>query len=224
MRDSHIECVSLTKHYRSKNHVTAALIDINLKISKNEMVLIKGRSGAGKSTLLNIMCGLIKPTSGKVVMEGQSISDLNNHSLSNLLLNKIGIIFQSFNLLSTYNLYENIEVALAPKRLGKKEILSLIMPLTDEFQLSDKLHLLPAELSVGQQQKVAIIRTLVKQPTLIFADEPTGSVDSETASEILKYFKNLQKEKGITIVLSSHGSIPDSFADRVVVLENGKIN
>ena len=122
MNKSFIECISLSKQYNGKKQTINAVTDINLQLERGEFILLKGRSGAGKSTLLNLIGGLISPTSGSVRIEDQIISELDNKSLSNLLLNKIGIIFQSFNLLPTYNVYENIEVALAPKGLGHKEI------------------------------------------------------------------------------------------------------
>ena len=223
MDKSYIECISLTKQYKGKNRITNAVTDINLQVEQGEFILIKGRSGAGKSTLLNLIGGLISPTSGTVRIETQVISELDHKSISDLLLYKIGIVFQSLNLLPTYNVYENIEVALAPKGLVNKEIQDWAMPYFEQFKLTDKLHLLPEELSVGQQQKVAIIRTLVKQPSVILADEPTASVDDETANEILKYLSNLRNEKKVTVIIATHGIVTDTFADRVFTIENGCI-
>jgi putative ABC transport system ATP-binding protein len=221
MSKSYIECISLNKKYKGKKQTINAVIDINLQIEQGELILLRGRSGAGKSTLLNLIGGLISPTSGTVKIEDQILNELDNKSLSTLLLNKLGIIFQSFNLLPTYNIYENIEVALAPKGLSNKEIQNLTLPYFEQFQLADKLHLMPEELSIGQQQKVAIIRTLVKQPSIILADEPTASVDEETANEILEYLRNLNREKKVTFILATHGVVPDSFADRILTIENG---
>ncbi len=223
MNKYQIECFSLNKRYSTKNQIINGVSNINLKVDQNELVLLKGRSGAGKSTLLNLMCGLIKPTSGKVVIENNCITELPNNSISSLLLNKIGIIFQTFNLLPTYNVYENIELALLPKGIKQDKIKKIIIPLLDQFQLIDKLQFLPSELSVGQQQKVAIIRTLVKLPSIIFADEPTGSVDEETASEIIEHLLYLKREKQITLIVATHGSFPEAFADRIINIENGRI-
>jgi putative ABC transport system ATP-binding protein len=223
MSKSFIECISLNKQYKGKKQTINAVTDINLQLELGEFILLKGRSGAGKSTLLNLIGGLIRPTSGTVRIEDQIISELDNNSLSNLLLNKIGIIFQSLNLLPTYNVYENVEVVLAPKGLGNKEIQKLVLPYFEQFQLIDKLHLLPEELSVGQQQKVAIIRTLVKQPSIILADEPTASVDDETAKEILDYLLHLRKEKKVTVIIATHGAVSDTFAERIITIENGQI-
>jgi putative ABC transport system ATP-binding protein len=223
MSKSFIECTSLTKKFIGKKQTFNAVTDINIQLEHGEFILLKGRSGAGKSTLLNLIAGLISPTSGTIRIEDQIISELDNKSISNLLMNKIGIIFQSFNLLPTYNVYENIEVALAPKGLGHKKIQKLVLPYFEQFQLTDKLHLLPEELSVGQQQKVAIIRTLAKQPSIILADEPTASIDDENAKEILEYLKNLRNEKKVTVIIATHGTISDTIADRILTIENGCI-
>lgn len=218
-----IECVSLSKQFSRHNQRFNAIDDITFQVNRNEAVLIKGRSGAGKSTLLNLMCGLIKPTSGKVIINGSCITDLPNDSLSNVLLNDLGIIFQSFNLLPTYSIYENIEIALVPKKLNRKMVQGEILSYLEQFDLKDKAQLLPSELSVGQQQKIAIIRTLVKKPSVIFADEPTGSVDEISASEIMEHLINLKTHHHVTLVMASHGNIPDKIADRIIEIENGRI-
>jgi len=218
-----IECISVSKKYISKNQTVNALEEINLHIDQNEIVLLKGRSGAGKSTLLNIMSGLIKPTGGKVIIDNNCINDITDDKLSILLSERIGIIFQSFNLLPTYTVFENIEIAMVPKRLNEYMIKENIMSYLEKFNLKDKAHLLPSELSVGQQQKVAIIRTLIKQPLIILADEPTGSVDEETAGEILNHLMTFKKENEVTLVIATHGNISEKFADRIYTIDNGRI-
>jgi ABC-type lipoprotein export system ATPase subunit len=224
MNDYQIECISLSKQYISKNQNIIALNDVNIRFSQNEIVLLKGRSGSGKSTLLNIMCGLIKPTAGKVIIDNICITELKDDSLSRLLSERIGIIFQSFNLLPVYTVYENIEMGLIPQGLKPGEVKDNIMSLLEQFDLINKAHLLPAELSAGQQQKVAIIRTLAKEPSIIFADEPTGSVDDETAGEILEHLLNMKREKNLTLFIATHGNIPDIIADKVFIIENGRVN
>jgi putative ABC transport system ATP-binding protein len=200
-----IECISLSKQYISKNLTVNALEDINLHINKNETVLLK-------------------PTSGKVFIDNICINELSDDELSNILSERIGIIFQSFNLLPTYTVFENIEIAIVPKGLKESIVKENIMSYLEEFNLKDKAHLLASELSVGQQQKVAVIRTLIKQPSLIFADEPTGSVDDETAGEILDHLMNFRMEKEVTLVIATHGNIPEKFADRVYTITSGRIN
>jgi putative ABC transport system ATP-binding protein len=223
MSDYKIECISLSKQYVRKNIIVDALQNINLQIKKNESILLKGRSGAGKSTLLNLMSGLIKPTSGKVIVDNICINELSDNNLSRILSDSIGIIFQSFNLLPTYTVYENIELAVAHLELNAHTMKENIMYFLGKFHLQEKANLMPSELSVGQQQKVAIIRTLIKQPSIIFADEPTGSVDEETGKEILDHLMNFKREKGVTLIAASHGNIPEFFADRVYTIEDGQL-
>ena len=223
MADYQIECISLGKEFKRDKHIFRAVDDVNLGIRQNEMVIIKGRSGAGKSTLLNLMSGLLKPSSGKVLIDNISLNDLSNDALSNILLNQIGIIFQSFNLLPTYTVFENIEIGVVPKNPDHKLIKENIMSLLEQFGLKENAESLPSELSVGQQQKVAIIRTLIKQPSIIFADEPTGSVDEKTADEILEHLISLKREKQVTLVLATHGNSIERLADRIFTIENGRI-
>ena len=138
-----------------------------------------------------------------------------------MLANKIGIIFQNFYLLPTYSVFENIDIALNPGSNHREQI---IMPLLEQLELKDKVNFLPYELSLGQQQKVAIARTLAKDPSIIFADEPTGSVDDETAKEIIQHILFLKNEKKVTLIVTSHGSSFDDYADRIVFMQAGKIN
>jgi putative ABC transport system ATP-binding protein len=218
-----IECISAGKQYSRKGHSFTALSDINLAISENETLLVRGRSGAGKSTLIHLMCGLIKPSSGKLFFKGISLGDSDNQTLSSILLNEAGIIFQNFNLLPAYTVFENIEIGILPMKNGSLKEKYRIREYLEKFDLAEKANLLPSELSIGQQQKVAIIRTLIREPSVIFADEPTGSVDDQSASEILSLLDKIRKERNVTLILATHGNIPDSFADRVVELENGRL-
>lgn len=218
-----IECISLGKTYKRKGSAFTALSDINLKVSENEALLIRGRSGAGKSTLIHLMSRLIRPTSGKVLFDGIELGNSGNSILSEILLNKTGIIFQNFNLLPAYTVFENIELGILPKKTNSGKYREIINEYLKQFDLEGKEQLLPAELSTGQQQKVAVIRTLVREPSLIFADEPTGSVDDQSASEILEHLMNLKRQKNITLVMATHGNIPDRYADRIIELENGRI-
>jgi ABC-type lipoprotein export system ATPase subunit len=218
-----IECVSLSKKYNSKGSIITALDNIDLRINENQIALIKGRSGAGKSTLLNLMCGLVRPTTGRVIIGSYCISELSDNALSRILTEKIGIIFQSFNLLPAYTVYENIEFGILHKGIDRNDLKVNVLNLLEEFGLKGKESALPSELSAGQQQKVAIIRSLIKKPSIIFADEPTGSVDGETATEILNHLVNMKNTQKVTIVIATHGNIPENIADHVYMIENGKI-
>lgn len=223
MNKSFVECITVSKKYSNNGYAIDAVSDLTLHVENGEFLLIRGQSGAGKSTLLNLIGGLIEPSSGRIRIGDDIINELSNKSLSELLVNKIGIIFQGFNLLPSYNVFENIEVALQPKRMRQEEIRNVIVSYLEQFGLADKIYQFPSELSLGQQQRVAIIRTLAKKPSLILADEPTGSLDSENASAILDHLRLLNREKGATVVLATHGSVPEDIADRVVFMEKGSI-
>jgi putative ABC transport system ATP-binding protein len=223
MNQSYIECRSVSKTYFCKHHEINALTNVNINIDKGQFVIISGRSGAGKSTLLNLIGGLIRPTSGTIRIENTIISEAANDDISKLLSSRTGIIFQSFNLLPAYTVYENIEIALVPSGLNAAGMRKIIMPMAEQFGIINKLDLLPEELSVGQQQKVAIIRTLVKNPSLILADEPTGSVDEETATEILSYLSSLNKEKQATVLLATHGLTTGKAVDRIIKIKDGYV-
>ena len=218
-----IQCKSLSKHFNVRKQLIKAVDGVSLEIKKNEFVLIKGRSGAGKSTLLNLLCGLDKPTSGSVIIENEPIENLSNKMLSRLLSEKLGIIFQNFNLLPTYTVFENIEIALDTKPEKREKNREIIKSLLDQLNLTEKANSLPTEISIGQQQKVAIARTLAKEPSFIFADEPTGSVDDETAREIIMYLLSLKREQNLTLVTVPHGNSLDSFADRVLTMQDGRL-
>lgn len=218
-----IKCISLSKYYTSRNQTIKAVDEVNLQINKNEFILLKGRSGAGKSTLISLMCGLDQPSHGKVMIEDEDIARLSNPEISKLLAKKIGIIFQNFNLLPTYTVFENIEIALKPSGNDREKTKEIIIPLLKQLELEDKIDFLPSELSVGQQQKVAIARTLAKDPTIIFADEPTGSIDEETAKEIIEHLLFLKNERNVTLIVATHGNFPNNFADRILMMENGKV-
>ena len=223
MRSCIIECKSVSKFYGNKDHQVKAVDAVNLGIAKNEILLIHGRSGAGKSTLLSLMSGLEKPTTGKILLYDKDISSMQDHELSELLSHKVGIIFQDFNLLPRYTVYENIEVALEPSGMKRNRQRDIILDVLKKLQLEDKTYSPAYELSIGQQQKVAIARTLAKRPGIIFADEPTGSVDELTAGEIIQYLLLLKKEENMTMIIASHGSFPSGYADRIITMENGRL-
>ena len=223
MDSPYIECSAVSRQYKGKRETINAVSNVSILISKGELVLLKGRSGAGKSTLLNLIGGLISPSSGKIMVDEMNLNNIDNKTLSRLLLDKIGIIFQDLNLLPTYTVYENVEIALVPKGMHRNEIRDLVLPLFGQFGLEDKIDTFPEELSAGQQQKVAIIRTLAKQPAIILADEPTASVDEETGKEILESLRKMRDERGVTVIIATHGTAADFIADRIIYIENGYI-
>jgi putative ABC transport system ATP-binding protein len=219
-----VQTTDLTKVYFRKNGALIKALDkVNLEIFAGEFLAIVGRSGSGKTTLLNLIGALDRPTSGKVLFEGKSLDDCSNRDLALLRRHKVGFIFQIFNLLPSLTVLENVESALIHSRVSKEKMTEKVSALLNFFDLADKSNRLPLELSVGQQQKVAIARALVKDPILILADEPTGEMDPVTGEEIVAKLVELNQKSRVTIVVVSHGAFPYNQADRTLFLKDGKI-
>jgi len=219
-----IETRDLAKVYLRKSGSSIKALDgVNLQIFAGEFLAIVGRSGSGKTTLLNLIGALDRPTSGKVTFEGKNLSDLSDRDLALLRRQKVGFIFQTFNLLPALTALENIEVALIHSRMSKEEISEKAATMLNLFKLTDKSNQLPLELSVGQQQKVAIARALAKDPALILADEPTGEMDPITGEEIVAKLVELNEKTKVTIIVASHGTFPYNQVDRTLFIKDGKI-
>ena len=219
-----IETRDLAKVYLRKSGPSIKALDgINLEIFSGEFLAIVGRSGSGKTTLLNLIGVLDRPTSGKVIFEGKNLGDLSNRDLTLLRRQKVGFIFQTFNLLPALTVLENIEVALIHSRMSKEEMTKKAATLLSLFDLTDKSNQLPLELSVGQQQKVAIARALANDPVLILADEPIGEMDPIAGEEIVAKLVELNVRSNVTVVVASHGAFPLSQVDRTLYIKEGKI-
>lgn len=219
-----IETRELTKVYLRKSEIQIKAVDgVNLKIYRGEFLAIVGRSGSGKTTLLNLIGTLDRPTSGAVIFEGRDLCDLSNRDLTLLRRQKVGLVFQTFNLLPALTALENIEVALAPTRMSKEERQEKARTLLDIFELTDRADRLPLELSVGQQQELAIARALINDPVLILADEPTGEMDPITGREIVAKLVELNRNYNVTLVVTSHGTFPCNQVDRVLFLKDGRL-
>jgi putative ABC transport system ATP-binding protein len=215
---------NLKKEYFRKDGVSIKALDgINLEVSKGEFLVINGRSGSGKTTLLNIIGALSRPSSGEVLFESKNLKDFTDRDLAALRREKIGFIFQTFNLLPSLTVYENVESALIHSPLTKTSKQEKVASALGFFDLAQKSDMLPLDLSVGQQQKVAIARALVKNPVLILADEPTGEMDPVAGKEIVEKLAELSRESKVTIVVVSHGNFPMKGADRVLFLREGKL-
>jgi ABC-type lipoprotein export system ATPase subunit len=213
---------NLTKEYPRKiGTPVKALSGINLAVSPGEFIVIVGRSGSGKTTLLNIIGTLDRQTKGEVLFEGKNLGEYSNKELALLRRNKVGFIFQTFNLLPTLTVNENIEIALLHniQEVQKKEKINRLL---DFLELSDKINSLPHELSVGQQQKVAIARALVKDPILILADEPTGEMDPLSGKEIIKKLLELKNKYKVTLIFATHSPFSYELADRVLFIKDGE--
>jgi putative ABC transport system ATP-binding protein len=214
-------CENLVKKFQTRHGDIEILKGVNFSVNKGEIAIIKGKSGAGKSTLLWILGGIERATSGKIIFEGRLLDEMNNQELAIMRRKKIGIIFQNFNLITSWTAFENVESALIHSGMSKKDRSEKIYSLLSEFELSDRVDNLPSELSIGQQQRVAIARAIANEPSLIIADEPTGELDPETATEIITHLNRLVKDKSVTLIIATHGAYPLDFADKIFQLSNG---
>lgn len=221
MKMAVLQTINLKKYYGQDENVTKALDGINLNINGGEFVAIVGTSGSGKSTLLHMMGGLDKPTSGKVIINGEDISEKNEEQLTIFRRRHIGFIFQNYNLVPILTVYENIVL---PVQLdGKPVDEKFLAEITNILNLNDKLNQLPGNLSGGQQQRVAIARALLSKPEIILADEPTGNLDSKTSADVLSLLKLTSLSFHQTIVMITHNDAIAQLADRIVRIEDGRI-
>ena len=221
MNDKVIQATNLTKVYnKGGGSEVHAVHDVTLEIARGEYVAIMGASGSGKSTLMNILGCLDKPSSGSLRLDGVEVSTLTDEELATVRNRKIGFVFQSFNLLARTNALENVELPLIYS--DRTDITRLAREALVSVGLADRLHHNPGELSGGQQQRVAIARALVTDPEIIFADEPTGNLDSKSSLEIMALFQQLN-EKGRTIVLVTHEADIAEYSHRIIKIADGKI-
>ena len=221
MNNKVIQAANLTKVYnKGGGGEVYAVHDVSLEIRKGEYVAIMGASGCGKSTLMNILGCLDKPTSGSLRLDDVEVSTLRDEELAGVRNRKIGFVFQSFNLLSRTNALENVELPLIYS--DRTDVTRFAREALAAVGLADRVHHNPGELSGGQQQRVAIARALVTDPEIIFADEPTGNLDSRSSLEIMSLFQQLN-EKGKTIVLVTHEPDIAEYARRIIKISDGKI-
>jgi putative ABC transport system ATP-binding protein len=215
-----IQLNNIIKSYPMGKRELTVLQGVNLNIDKGEMVAIMGPSGSGKSTLLNLIGLLDKPTSGSYLLEGKEVSNLSGRELSRVRGQKIGFIFQSFNLLSFLSAIDNVE--LGQEYAGKENIQAAKNALT-MVGLDDRIHHRPTELSGGEQQRVAVARALAKDPPIILADEPTGNLDSRSSKEIMSILTKLHTEQNITLVMITHDPNVARYCQRIVHIEDGQV-
>lgn len=216
-----IQTNNLTKQFKTKKQTINALKKIDLKVQKGELVTIIGRSGSGKTTLLNMLGALDTPTSGQVIFEGKNLQNQSKNQLALLRRYKISFIFQTFNLLPTLTVRENIELSLIHHKHPKTLIQQKILNLLEYLQITDKIESFPNELSVGQQQKVAIARALIKDPLLILADEPTGEMDPIATKEILQKLILLNQKSNTTLIIASHNNLLSNIGHKTIFLKDG---
>nr|WP_290623515.1 MULTISPECIES: ABC transporter ATP-binding protein [unclassified Archaeoglobus] len=213
-----IELREVWKSYIMGKVEVNALRGVNLQVESGEFVVVLGPSGCGKTTMLNIIGGIDRPTKGRVIFDGRDITDYDDNALTMHRRKNVGFIFQFFNLIPTLTARENVEIAadLVEKSRDVEEVLEVV-------GLKERASHFPAELSGGEQQRVAIARALVKNPPIILADEPTGSLDFETGKAILGVMREINVKEGITFILVTHNSAIAAIADKVVYLRDGKV-
>jgi ABC-type lipoprotein export system ATPase subunit len=220
---SSIELVDLTKHYKQGRNVVRALDGVSLEIGAGEFVSIVGRSGSGKTTLLDLIGLLLRPTSGQVLIAGEDTSRLKDNQRADVRGQRIGFIFQEYNLLPTLNVLENVLLPLRYTKSRVKNGRERALELLEAVDLSDRLKHRPDELSGGQQQRVAIARALINRPAIVLGDEPTGSVDTQTSQELVGLMRWLNREERVTFVIVTHDLDLAGRADRMIGLSDGRV-
>ena len=215
-----IEARNVTKKYKVGSEIITALDDVTLSIEQGEFIAILGTSGCGKSTLLNMLSGLERPTKGDVIVNGVRINKVNEKNMSKFRSKEMGFIFQQYNLIGSLTALENVMLPLTIQGLGKKERISRSKAILERLGLGARLNNKP---SGGQQQRVSIARSLVSEPKIIFADEPTGNLDSRTTIEILEFLQSIVREQGKTLIMVSHDLEVAMYADCIVHMLDGRI-
>jgi len=213
---------NVSKDYVLGRTIVRALHDVSLEVEKSEFIAIAGPSGSGKSTLLNLVSAIDSPTQGEVLIDGIALKSLDDNALSDLRANKIGFIFQTFNLIPVLSAYENVEFPLLFKRQGSVSK-TRVRDVLARVGLEDFMHHRPDELSGGQRQRVAVARALVTDPLIVLADEPTANLDSETGQAVIDLMLEINRSAGTTFIFSTHDPSVMNHARRVVRLVDGRI-
>ncbi len=219
-----LEARNVTREYKMKAETVRALSEVSVTIESGEFAAILGTSGSGKSTLLNLFGGLDRPTGGEIMFDGKSLAPLSSWEMSRYRLHSVGMIFQSFNLIPTMTARENVSLALAFAGLGKSERRKRSLELLDRVGLAPRADHLPSELSGGEQQRVSIARAIANEPQVLLADEPTGNLDSNRATEVIGLLDEMRQRDGKTIVLVTHDQeLASRYASKIVRLKDGKV-
>jgi len=218
-----IQVFNLVKVYDTGGDAVHALRNVSLSVQKGEFIAIAGPSGSGKTTLLNIVGGLDAPTSGTVQVAGRDLGKLSPKELSDLRLNRIGFIFQAYNLIPVLTAIENVEYILLLQGVEKNERRERSARILEEVGLGNEINRRPKELSGGQQQRVAVARAIVSEPDIVLADEPTANLDQKTGAALIELMRELNRKKNITFVFSTHDPMVMDHAERLVSLRDGVI-
>ena len=218
-----VECENVSKTYQQGKVNVIALNGIDLSIEKGGFVAIAGPSGSGKTTLLNLIGGLDSADSGRVVLDGNPLGEMNQTQLADLRLHKIGFIFQAYNLVPVLSALENVEYVMLLQGLPLKQRQERARAILDDVGLSDMHNRRPAELSGGQQQRVAVARAVVSNPSIVLADEPTANLDSKTGQGLLEMMEEMNTKKNVTFIFSTHDRMVMDYARRLILIRDGRI-
>jgi putative ABC transport system ATP-binding protein len=218
-----IEVANLSREYRMGSGTVHALRGVTLSIARGQLVVIQGRSGSGKTTLLNLMGGLDRPTSGTVRFDGEDLAGMSERGLIELRRHRIGFIFQAFGLIPILSAAENVEVPLRLTRASVDVREQRVRTLLELVSLGERARHRPHELSGGEQQRVAIARSLANQPSLLLADEPTGQLDSQTGRTIMTLIRALVRSEGVSAIVATHDPVLIDLADRAIELSDGQV-
>ncbi len=218
-----VQIRDLTKIFKQGEIDVTALHRVSLTIAAGEFLALMGPSGSGKSTLLHLIAGIDRPTQGECIVQGRNIATLNESELADWRNQNVGFVFQTFNLIPVLSAFENVELPLLLTRLSAKERRRLVTTALDLVGLADRMKHLPKQLSGGQEQRVAIARALVTDPALIVADEPTGNLDSHSATEVLEILRTLSREAGKTVIMVTHDPKAAAYGTRSIHLEKGEL-
>jgi len=222
-KDTMIDAIDVNKEYRRAGAIIRALVDVNLTIKSGDFVIIQGPTGCGKSTMLNVLSGLDLPDSGKVIFDGENIARAKEDRLAKIRRQKVGMVFQDFNLVKTLTAVENVESMLWPTVLRNKEIENrAIAALRDVSMLERKDHF-PVEMSGGEKQRVALARAIVGKPRVVFGDEVSGNLDPDSEREILELLTQINKDYETTMVVVTHRESVAKYGDKIVRMDKGRI-
>ena len=219
-----VTCHDVTKTYRQGKVVVTALQSVNLDVETGGFVALAGPSGSGKTTLLNLIGGLDRPDAGRIVVNGNDYCRLKDAQMAELRLHHIGFVFQSYNLIPVLSAVENVEYVMQLQGVPPQERRQRARQVLDDVDLAEKYHRRPAELSGGQQQRVAVARAIVSNPSIVLADEPTANLDSKTGEGLLELMREMNTQRGVTFIFSTHDSMVMDYARRVVIIKDGHIN
>jgi putative ABC transport system ATP-binding protein len=221
---SAIRTENLCRHYQMGDALIRAVDGISLTIQPGEFVALLGTSGSGKSSLLNLIAGLDRPTSGSVVVQGSNLAELSREDLAKHRLHTVGMVFQSFNLIPSMNVMENVELPMRFAEVDRSKREGLALQSLERVGLAARVRHRPMELSGGEQQRASLARALINQPKILLADEPTGNLDSRTGTEIMKFICDFNQSLGMTVVMVTHErALAERYAKRMIFLADGKL-